>query len=77
MDQILANLIENENEAEGRLDYCSTEFERELNLDLLEKARKLINAYINYKKLEAEYITAFDCRNNIYHAMSQVEKGVK
>ena len=77
MDQTLAKLIENEVEAKGRLDYCTTEFETRLNNEVLTKAKELTNAYINYKKLEEEYNKAFNCRNNVYHVILQVEKGVK
>ena len=77
MDQILAELINNEVEAEGRLDYCATEFEERLNNEILTKAKELTNAYILYKKKEQEYNKAFDCRSNIYHVLLQVEKEVK
>ena len=73
MDKILAELIENEVEAEGRLDYSDTEFEYAINADTLNKAKQAKESYLNYKKAEAEYNSALDYRDRYFKIKSLTE----
>lgn len=73
MDKILVQLIKNQNEADLRFDYSNTDFEAQLNINVVNAAEELTNAYIQYKKLEINYNKALQDRNNYYAVIERLE----
>lgn len=73
MDEILIKLIKNKNEAKCRLDYCNTDFEMKLNTEALNSAEKLLNSYLQYKKVEYDYNKAYDLMNAYYDTIRRLE----
>lgn len=70
MDKILEQLLSNEVEAEGRLDFANTEFEKRICIDVINKAKALTNAYISFKKHEENYNKAIDGRTSYYNRVT-------
>lgn len=58
MDDKLRELINNENEANNRLDYAKDDYSIDININVLNAASEATGAYIEYKRAEQEYIRA-------------------
>ena len=74
MDETLKRLIEIENNARNKLDNCTSEYETEydINLDILEATKVLIENYIRYKKAEEKLTECIDKQVKYYDAINNI-----
>lgn len=74
MDEILRKLIEIENNAKNKLDNCTSEYETEydINLDIIEATKLVLQNYIRYKKTEEKLIESIDKQRKYYDAINNI-----
>ena len=73
MDEKLKQLIENENEANNKLDYAQDDYSIDFNIDVLNAATEVTSAYVNYKKAEQEYNKIIKERDAYYDLLNNFE----
>ena len=72
MDETLKRLIENENNAKSKLEFSVTEIEYDMNMDIIESAKILVENYIKYKKAEEKYNKSIDKQRKYYEAINSI-----
>jgi len=73
MDEKLRELINNQNEANVKLDYADHDFLIDLSMETLNAAKDVTSTYIKYKKAEEKYNNAIDKRNRYLKAILMVD----
>ena len=72
MDKILIKLIDNEKQASDRLDLASSNVEIDMQIETLNIASNVTNAYVKYKKEEQEYLKQMEKVESYYKIINDI-----
>lgn len=73
MDKKLRELIQNENDANNKLEYAQDDYSIDFNIDVLNAASAVTSAYINFKRAEQEYNKIIKERDEYYRLLNDLE----